>query len=83
MDFITIFPRKDRQHDAIIVVVDKLIKEAHFIPLKSTLKYIDVDKAFMKEIFKLHGLTKTIMFDRDTKFNSNFWKIFFQDWEHN
>ncbi len=36
MDFITGFPRTMRQHDSIMVVVDRLTKVAHFIPVKST-----------------------------------------------
>ena len=61
-----------RQHDSIMVVVEKLIKETHFIPVKSTHKIDDIAKIFMKEIFKLHGLPKAIISDRDVKFTSNF-----------
>ena len=63
-----------RQHDSIIVVVGKLTKVAHFIPVKSTYEAGDIAKIFMKEIFKLHGLPKEIVSDRDPKFTSNFWK---------
>jgi hypothetical protein len=48
MDFIIGFPKTIRQHDAIMVVVDKLSKETHFIPIKSTFKAIDVVDIFMK-----------------------------------
>ena len=44
-----------------MVMVDKLTKEAHFIPFKSTHKTDDIAKIFMKEIFKLHGLPKAIV----------------------
>jgi hypothetical protein len=57
-----------------MVVVDKLSKYAHFIPVKSTCKAIDIAQVFMKEIFRLHGMPKEIVSDRDTKFTSNFWK---------
>jgi hypothetical protein len=77
MDFIIDFQKKIKQHDAIMVVVDKLIKEAHFIPIKSTFKSIDVANIFMKDIFRLHGFAKTIILDRDVKFTSIFWKILF------
>ena len=60
MDFITGFPMTWRQHDSIMVVVDKLTKETHFILVKSTHKTDDIAKIFMKEIFKLHGLPKAI-----------------------
>jgi hypothetical protein len=43
MDFIIGFPKEIKQHDVIMVVVDNLSKETHFIPIKSTFKSIDVD----------------------------------------
>ena len=79
MDFITGFPMTWRQHDSIMVVVNKLTKVAHFIPVKSTHNTNDIAKIFMKEIFGLHGLPKAIVSDRDVKFTSNFWKGFFAD----
>ena len=77
MDFITEFPMTWRQHDCIMVVVDKLTKETHFTPVKSMHKTDEVTKIFMKEIFKLHGFPKAIVSDRDVKFTSNFWKGLF------
>ena len=68
-----------RQHDSIMVVVDRLTKATHFIPVKSTHKTDDIAKIFMKEIFKLHGLPKAIVPDRDVKFTSKFWKGLFVD----
>jgi hypothetical protein len=46
-----------------MVVVDKLSKETHFIPIKSTFKAIDVVNVFIKEFFRLHGMPKTIIYD--------------------
>ena len=74
MDFITGLPTSTKQNDAIMVVVDKLSKSAHFIPVKSTCKAIDIAQVFMKEVFRLHGMPKEIVSDRDPKFTSNFWK---------
>jgi hypothetical protein len=71
MDFIMGFPTTVKQHDEIMVVVDKLSKETHFIPTKSNFKAIYVANVFMKEIFKLHDFPKTIILDRDTDFPSN------------
>ena len=68
-----------RQHDSIMVVVDKFTKPTHFIPFNSTHKTDDIAKIFMNQIFKLHGLPKEIIFDRDVKFTSNFWKGLFVD----
>jgi hypothetical protein len=77
MDFITGLPWTVRKHDAIMVFLYKLSKATHFIPIKSIFKAIDVANIFMKEIFRLHGLSKTIILDRDAKFTSSFWKILF------
>ena len=77
MDFITGFQMSWRQHDSIMVVVDKLTKETHFIPVISMHKTDDIAKIFMKDIFKLHGLPKAIVSGRDFKFTSNFWKGMF------
>ena len=70
-----------RQHDSIMVVVEKLTKATHFITVKYTHKIDDIPKIFKKEIFKLHGLPKAIVSDRDVKFTSNFnfWKGLFAD----
>ena len=80
MDFITGFPMTMRQHDSIMVVVDKLTKASHFLPVKSTYKVDSIAKIFMKEIFRLHGLPKAIISDRDTKFTSNFGRVFLHIW---
>jgi hypothetical protein len=48
MDFITGFPKTQRQNDSIMVVIDKLSKYAHFIPVKSTYKAINIAEIFMK-----------------------------------
>jgi hypothetical protein len=74
MDFITGLPTLTKQNDTIMVVLDKLSKSTHFIPIKSTCKVIYIANVFMKEIFRLHGMPKEIVSDRDTKFTSRFWK---------
>jgi hypothetical protein len=50
MDFITKLPRTSKQHDSIMVVVDKITKDAHFIPVKLTHKAINVVYIYMREI---------------------------------
>ena len=72
MDFITSLPKNFRQHDSIMVVVEKLSKAAQFIPVKSTYKVVNIAYISMKEIFRLHGVPKVIVSDRDTKFTCNF-----------
>jgi hypothetical protein len=74
MDFITGSPKTRRQNDSIMVVIDKLSKSAHFIPMKSTYKAINIANFFMKEIFRLHGIPKMVISYRDVKFTSNFGK---------
>ena len=54
MDFIIEFPMNMRQHDPIMVVVDKITNESHFIPVNSTHKDDSIAKIFMKDIFRLH-----------------------------
>jgi hypothetical protein len=72
MDFIMRLPRTTKLHDSIMVVVDKLTKVAHFIPLKTTHKAVDVVDVFIREVARLHRIPKTIVSDRDPKFTSNF-----------
>jgi hypothetical protein len=83
MDFIRGFPRTCKLHDSIMVVVDKLTKSVCFIPLKTTHKEADVVDIFMKEVARLHGIPKTIVSDRDSKFTSNFWKGLFKGFATN
>jgi hypothetical protein len=81
MNFITGLPKSTKQNDTIMVVVEKLSKVAHFVPVKSTCKEIDISSIFMKDIFILHGMPKEIIFDRDSKFTSKFWKSLFVGFE--
>jgi hypothetical protein len=83
MDFITGFLRTSKQHDAIMVVVDKLIKASHFIPLKTTYKETNVADIYMREIACLHGIPKKIVSKRDPKFTSKFWKGLFKGFRTN
>ena len=51
LDFITGLPKNQNQNDSIMVVVDKLRKEAHFIPVKTTYKFANIANIFLKQIF--------------------------------
>ena len=77
MDFITKLPKTRLQNDAIMVVVDKLTKTAHFNPVKTTHKEANIAHIYMKEVARLHGILKAIVLDRDSEFTSNFWKGLF------
>ena len=77
MDFITKLPKMILKNDSIMVVVDKLTKEAHFIPIKTTHKATNIADIYMKEVARLYGILKAIVLDIDSKFTSNFWKGLF------
>jgi hypothetical protein len=77
MDFITKLPRTNKQRDSIMVVVDKLTKDAHFILVKITHKPMKIANVYMREIDRLHGIPKKFFSDRDPKFTSKFWKGLF------
>ena len=68
MDFIMGLPNINKKNDNILVVIDKLSKSAHLIPVKSTYKEVHIANIFLKDIFILHGIPKEIILDRDTKF---------------
>ena len=72
MDFVTSFPRTVRQYDSIMVVVDRLTKVVHFIPVKTAYSASDVAYVFIKDVVKLHGVPKNIVSDRDENFTSKF-----------
>ena len=79
MDFITKLPKTRSQHDAIMVVVDKLTKVVHFIPVKTTHKATENKKGiYMKELSRLHGISKAIVLDTNSKFTYHFWKGLFK-----
>lgn len=77
LDFITGLPKSKRGNDSIMVFVDRLRNSTHFIPIQSTYKTVQIAYLFMCEIFRLHGIPKTIISDRDVKFTSAFWKALF------
>jgi hypothetical protein len=77
MDFIDGLP-PSRQYNCILVVVDKLSKYAHFIPLRHPYTAAKVAEVFVDNIYKLHGMPLTLVSDRDPVFTSHFWKALFK-----
>lgn len=72
MDFIEGLPIS-HNYSVLYVVVDRLSKYAHFIPLSHPYTASKVAMAFMHSVFKLHGLPESIISDRDPTFTSTFW----------
>jgi hypothetical protein len=73
MDFVVGLPLTSHRHNAILVIVDKLTKSAHFILVRDTYDVTDVARVFVSEVIRLHGIPKKIISDRDSRFTSRFW----------
>ncbi|GJR76918.1 putative reverse transcriptase domain-containing protein [Tanacetum coccineum] len=74
MDFITKLPKTAAGFDSIWVVVDRLTKSAHFLPMKETDSTEKLMRLYMKEIVARHGIPVSIISDRDSHFTSGVWK---------
>ncbi|KAK2395373.1 putative mitochondrial protein [Trifolium repens] len=74
MDFITGLPKTRRKHESIWVIVDRLTKSAHFLPVRTTDTAAKLTDIYIAEIVRLHGIPSSIVSDRDPKFTSHFWK---------
>ncbi|MCH82152.1 retrotransposon protein [Trifolium medium] len=77
MDFITRLP-KSKGFEAILVVVDRLSKYSHFVPLKHPYTTRSIAEVFCKEVVRLHGVPLIIVSDRDPVFMSSFWRELFR-----
>ncbi|KAD6795357.1 hypothetical protein E3N88_06253 [Mikania micrantha] len=74
MDVITKLPRTASGCDTIWVIVDRLTKSAHFLPIKETDKLDKLTRVYLKEVVTRHGVPISIISDRDSRFTSHFWK---------
>ncbi|GJT18990.1 putative reverse transcriptase domain-containing protein [Tanacetum coccineum] len=74
MDFITKLPRTPSGYDSIWVIVDRLTKSAHFIPMNEKYKMEKLTRLYLKEIVCRHGVPVSIILDRDPRFASRFWR---------
>ena len=71
--FVTGLPRTQRQHDAIWVIIDRLTKSAHFLPINVKDSLERLTQLYVDEIVRLHGVPVLIVSDRDPRFTSRFW----------
>ena len=67
MDFVCGLPRSPKNHDAIWVVVDRLTKSAHFIPIRMNYSLDKLAEIYINEIVRLHGVPASIVSDRDLR----------------
>nr|GEY69120.1 reverse transcriptase domain-containing protein [Tanacetum cinerariifolium] len=74
MDFITKIPKTTNGYDIIWVIVDRVTKSAHFLPMRENDPMEKLMKLYMKEIVTRHGVPISIISDRDGRFTSLFWQ---------
>ena len=76
MDFVTHLPRTPRRHDVVWEIVDRLTKSAHFLVVRMTFTLEEFSRLYLREIVRLHGVSISIVSDKDPRFTTHFWKIF-------
>ena len=73
MDFVVRLPKTRRKHDLVWVIVNRLMKTNHFLPVRTNYSFDKLEKLYIKEIVRLHGIPISIILDRDPRFTSRFW----------
>ncbi|GJY11240.1 putative reverse transcriptase domain-containing protein [Tanacetum coccineum] len=74
MDFVTKLPKTATGQDTIWVIVDRLTKSAHFLPMREDDSLEKLTRHYLKEIVLRHGVPVSIISDRDGRFTSHFWR---------
>ncbi|GJU69351.1 putative reverse transcriptase domain-containing protein [Tanacetum coccineum] len=74
MDFVTKLSKTITGQDTIWVIVDRLTKSAHFLPMREDDTLEKLTRQYLKEVVSKHGVPVSIISDRDGKFTSHFWK---------
>ncbi|GKF12908.1 putative reverse transcriptase domain-containing protein, partial [Tanacetum coccineum] len=74
IDFVTKLPRTSSGHDTIWVIVDRLTKSAHFLPMREDYKMERLARLYLNEIVARHGVPISIISDRDSHFTARFWQ---------
>lgn len=72
MDFVVGLPKTQKGFDALWVIVDKLTKAAHFLPIRISYPLDKLAQLCVDEIVRLHGIPAVIVFDKDPRFTSRF-----------
>ena len=72
MDYVTHLPWTLRRHDAIWVIVDRLMKSAHFLAVWMTFMLEEFCRFYISEVVLLQGVPMSIVSDRDPKFSAHF-----------
>ena len=73
MDFVVGLPLTGRKHDLVWIVVHRLTKSAHFLPVRTDYSLNKLAELYIREIVWLHGIPISIISDRDSRFTSRFW----------
>jgi hypothetical protein len=76
MDFIVGLPNTSKGYDSIWVIVDRLTKVAHFLPVRTSYTARQYAQLYLDRIVSLHGIPKTIISDRGAQFIARFWEQF-------
>ncbi|GKB60513.1 putative reverse transcriptase domain-containing protein [Tanacetum coccineum] len=76
MDFITKLPKSSQGFDTIWVIVDRLTKSAHFLPIRENDPLDKLARLYLNRIVARNGIPVSIIYDHDGRFTSNFWKSF-------
>ncbi|GJZ91471.1 putative reverse transcriptase domain-containing protein [Tanacetum coccineum] len=76
MDFITKLPKSSQGFDTIWVIMDRLTKSAHFLPIRENDPLDKLARLYLNRIVARHGIPVSIICDRDGRFTSNFWRSF-------
>ncbi|GJY43989.1 putative reverse transcriptase domain-containing protein [Tanacetum coccineum] len=74
MDFVTKLPRTSGGHGTVWVIVDRLTKSAHFLPMREDYKMDRLARLYLNEIVTRHGMPISIISDCDSRFTSRFWQ---------
>ncbi|GJV55070.1 putative reverse transcriptase domain-containing protein, partial [Tanacetum coccineum] len=76
IDFITKLPKSSQGFNTIWVIVDRLTKSAHFLPIRENDPLDKLARLYLNRIITRHGIHVSIIYDSDGRFTSNFWRSF-------